>query len=201
MKTISNVLQQMTDPNAIVHALRETLREIDPRFPDAEGRALAAEAALEKALGDTMTPSVRDFLAAKEEELAAELIYLGWQGFQLNLDIFRNPVNALLFRGDFEELLRERRLGSLPMAGKPRAVQEAFYSALPVEKHPLTVEITSFYSYLATYGYKIAHYFGFRLADRFLPYIVPGYISDNVNTSHYASGLRAYLQVDLDRLA
>lgn len=203
MKTIANVLQQMTDPKAIIHELRETLRVIDPEFFDTEVKFLAASANLEKELGGAITPSVSEYLAAKEEEFAAEIIYIGWQGFQLNLDIFNNPINALLLKGDYEDLHRERRLGTLSMAKKPREVLEAFYAEmrkLPEEKRALTEDITSFYSYLATSGYKIAHYFGFRLADHFLHYVIPGYTSDTVNTLQYSSQLREYLQIDLGRM-
>lgn len=203
MKTITSILQQMTNPKAIIHELRETLRVIDPEFFDTEVKFLAASVSLEKELGNTITPSVSEYLAAKEEEFAAEVIYIGWLGFQLNLDIFNNPINALLLKGDFEELLRERRLGTLPMAKKPREVLEAFHSEtriLPEAKCALIDEITSFYSYLETTGYKIAHYFGFRLADHFLQYVIPGYTSDTVNTLQYSSQLCDYLQIDLDRL-
>lgn len=203
MKTIATVLQQLTDPKSIMFELRETLRVIDPGFFDAEVKFLAASANLEKELGDSITPSVSEYLAAKEEEFTAEIIYIGWQGFLLNMDIFNNPINALLLRGDYEELLRERRLGTLPMAKKPREVLEAFYTEmrkLPEEKWALTEDITSFYSYLETTGYKVAHYFGFRLADQFLHYIIPGYTSDTVNTLLYSRQLGDYLQIDLARM-
>lgn len=203
MKTLENVLHQMTDPKAIVHEIRETLRVIDPEFFNTEVKFLAASANLEKELGDTIFPSVSEYLAAKEEEFTAEVIYIGWQGFQLNMDIFKNPINALLLQGDYEELLRERRLGTLPKAKKPREILEAFHAEmrkLPEEKWALTEDITSFYSYLETTGYKVAHYFGFRLADQFLHYIIPGYTNDTVNTLQYSRQLSDYLQIDLARM-
>ena len=203
MKTIANVLLQMTDPKTVLHELRETLRVIDPEFFEAEVKFMAASANLEKELGNSFAPSVHDYLAAKEEEATAELIYIGWQGFQLNMDIFYNPINALLLQGDYEELLRERRLGTLPQAKKPREVLEAFHAEmrkLPKEKQALTEDITDFYSHIETTGYKVAHYFGFRLADHFLHYIIPGYTNDTVNTLQYSRQLKDYLQIDLDRL-
>lgn len=203
MKTIETVLCQMTDAKSIMQDLLETLREVDPEFPEIESKFLKASADLERELGDKIAPSAGEYLAAKEEEFAVELIYIGWRGFQLNLDIFKNPVNALLLRGDFEDLHRERRLGTLASAGKARQVQNAFYAALkemPVDTQNLTDGVTEFYSYLETTGYKIAHYFGFRLADRFLPFVVPGYTNDSVNTLQYFGELKRYLQVDLDRM-
>lgn len=203
MKTIEMMLHQMTDAHSIIQALRDTLRTIDPQFPDAEQSFSKAAAALEQELGDKTSPTAGEYLAAIEEALAMEIIYIGWQGFQLNLEIFKNPVNALLLQGDYEDLNLERRLETLPTAKKARNVQNAFHAAMqdmPDEVKNLTDGVTEFYSYLETVGYKIAHYFGFRFADRFLPFVVPGYISDQVNTLQYSSGLQRYLQIDLDRM-
>lgn len=203
MKTIEMMLRQMTDASSIIQDLRDTLRTIDPQFPAAEQSFNKAVAALEQSLGDAITPTVGEYLAAMEEVLAMELIYIGWQGFQLNLEIFKNPVNALLLQGDYEELNLERRLETLPTAKKARAVQCAFHEAMqdmPDEAKDLTDGVEEFYTYLETDGYKIAHYFGFRLADRFLPFVVPGYISDQVNTLQYSGGLQRYLKIDLDRM-
>lgn len=203
MKTIETGLRQMTDAKSIMQDLLETLREVDPEFPEIESKFLKACADLERELGDKIALSAGEYLAAREEEFVMELIYIGWQGFQLNLDIFKNPVNALLLKGDFEDLNCERRLGTLDTAGKARQVQNDFYAALkemPEGTQNLTDGVTEFYSYLETTGYKVAHYFGFRLADRFLPYVVPGYTGDPVNTLQYSGELKRYLQIDLDRM-
>ena len=203
MKTIQTILGQLTDPKTIMAEIRETLRTIDPEFLDTEVKYLAAASNLEKELGNSITPSVSEFLAAEEEEFVSEIIYIGWQGFQLNMDIFRAPINAIMLRGDYEGLHREWRLGTLPMAKKARDTIDAFNEAMREsyrEKLDLTEDITGFYSYLQTSGYKIAHYFGFRLADQFLPYVIPSYIDDSVNTGYYRRTLQEYLDVDINRL-
>ena len=203
MKTVQTILGQLTDPKTIMAEIRETLRTIDPEFFDTEVKYLAAASNLEKELGDSITPSVSEFLAAEEEEFVSEIIYIGWQGFQLNMDIFHAPINAIMLRGDYEELHRERRLGKLPMAEKARDTINAFSEVLREkyrDKLDLTEDITGFYSYLQTSGYKIAHYFGFRLADLFLPYVIPGYVDDSVNTGHYRRTLQEYLDIAIDRL-
>lgn len=203
MKTVQTILGQLTDPKTIMAEIRETLRTIDPEFFDTEVKYLAAASNLEKELGNRITPSVSEFLAAEEEEFVSEIIYIGWQGVQLNMDIFHAPINAIMLRGDYEELHRERRLGTLPMAEKARDTINAFYEMMREnyrDKLDLTEDITGFYSYLQTSGYKIAHYFGFRLADLFLPYVIPGYIDDSVNTGYYRRTLQEYLDIAIDRL-
>lgn len=203
MKTIEKVLHQMTDAKSIMQDLLDILRKIDPEFFQEEVKFLTACNDMEREIGDSIVPTVSEYLAAREEAFAMELIYIAWLGFQLNRDIFDNPANALLLKGDYEELHRERRLHSLPTAKKARLVQNAFIEELKKqgeEKWAYEEAVSGFYTYLETTGYKVAHYFGFRLADRFLPYVIPGYTNDDVNTLLYAGELKRYLNIDIDGL-
>ena len=201
MKRINSVLHQLTDAAAIMQDLKETLREIDPSFRAEEERYEAAHGVLVETIGDSVTPSASDYLAAMEAECAAALVYIGWQGFRLNMDIFSNPVNALLLRGDFEDLHRERRLHTVPGVQEHNRTIHAFHDALrkrSADEQDLTDGISSFYTYLETTGYKLAHYFSFRLADGFLRHVIPGYTDDSVNTTLYKMALRDALGIDPD---
>lgn len=203
MKTVQTLSQQLTDPQIIIAEICETLRMIVPEFFDVEVKYSEAASNLVSVLGDSITPSVGEFIAAQEAELAYNIIYIGWQGFKFNLDIFNSPINAILLRGDYEELYQERRLGTLPIAKKARDTIKEFYKVMRekyADKLELADDIAGFYSYLQTYGYKIAHYFGFRLADQFLPYVIPGYVDDSVNTRYYRRMLQQHLGVDIDWL-
>lgn len=203
MKTIGKVLHQFTDAKSIMQDLREILRAIDPEFSQEEAKFLTVCSNMEQDIGKSITPSVSDYLAAREEAFAMEVIYISWQGFQLNQDIFDHPVNALMLRGDYEHLHRERYLHVLPMTVKAHQTQNAFLEELKKlgeDKWTYEEGIVAFYSYLETIGYKIAHYFGFMLADRFLPYVLHGYTHDNVNTLYYSEILRRDLNIDLSKL-
>lgn len=200
MKRINDALHQLTDAAVIMQELKETLREIDPSFRAEEEKYEAACGVLIEKIGDSVTPSASDYLAALEAECAAALVYIGWQGFRLNMDIFSNPVNALLLRGDFEDLHRERRLLTVPGVQEHNRTIHAFHDALR-DRHDdqkLVEEISSFYTYLETTGYKLAHYFGFRLADGFLRHVIPGYTDDSVNTTLYKMALHDALGFDPD---
>lgn len=203
MKTITEIVQKITNPRVFMRAFRDTLLTVDPEFQEEEAKFLAASAVLEKELGCNTTPTVGEFLAAKEASFAAEAIYIGWQGFQLNMDIFNNPSNALMLQEDFEELHREKQLSTLPAVRKANETIDAFYGYMRnnlSDKMELTRDITCYYSYLQTTGYKLIHYLGFRLADHFLHHVLPGYTGNPVNTMQYASKLQEYLNVNLDRL-
>ena len=46
--------------------------------------------------------------------------------------------------------------------------------------------IQSYYIYLEVAGPKLAHFWGYAFANRFLPWVEPGYVSDGAQTSVYA---------------
>lgn len=203
MLTVKTTFNQMTNIKHIMNELKDTLRTIDPEFNDEESQFCQALACFTQEVDTAEATRVSEYVATREKELAMELIYIGWQGFQLNMEIFQNPVAALMLREDYEDLHMERRLCTLPTARKAREFHSAFWaeaSTFPEEKKALLQIVDDYFSYLQTAGYKLAHYFGFRLADRFLPYVVPAYISDPLNTSRYLRKIENSLQTDLDHL-
>lgn len=208
MRTIDSVMDELTNVDKLIEDMKATLRAIDPEFPEEEARFNAACALFLDKVGDTITPSATAYLKAHELDFVSSMIYIAGQGFKLNLDIFQNPANALFLQQcEFEDLNRERMLGSVSGVREAWQTINAFSDAvrqLPEKEaseiRELTEGITSMYSYLETSGYKIAHYFGFVLADRFLPFVLPGYHRDDVNTMRYNREVKDYLKIDLDML-
>ena len=203
MKTVQTILRQLTNPTIIMQELCEIMRHVDPEFLIVENKFLAAVSNLERELEDSISPPISEFISAKEMTLAAEVIFIGWQGFQLNIDIFKAPINRVMLQGDFEELHRENCLGMLPMVCKARKTITAFYDAIRKSRKEIidqVDDITNYYSYLQTVGFKIVHYFGFCMADGFLPFVIPGYISNPVDTLSYKNNLEKFLEVDFDYL-
>ena len=47
-----------------------------------------------------------------------------------------------------------------------------------------------YYAYWETVGFKLAHLWGFQWADRFLPYVIPGYTPDTAFTAKYTAMVR-----------
>lgn len=200
MYTVKSVMSQLTDPKVVLQNVSDTLRRIDPNFLQEEQQYLRAEDALKEAVGDSVSPTASEYIAAREQEICAELIYVAWLGFQQNLECFQNPINTMFLKMDYEDFHRERRMHTLPEVQKALKTINAFYEVLrtlPEEKRNLTEGITDYMSYLETTGYKLAHYFGFILADQFLYHVVPGYVSDPVTKMQYRWDLQRYLQLDL----
>lgn len=189
MITVESIVAQLTDPLTVLPEVRETLRTLDPEYLEEEVKFLQAAAALEREVG----PGAKEFLTALEQEITSDIIFAGWQGFKLNLECFINPVNKLLLREDFEDLHLEHRMSTLPRARAARSTLNAFLDSLPSEKHHLTAGITNYYAYLQTTAYKLAHYFGFCLAEHFLPHVLSEYAADTALTARYSQTLCAFL--------
>ena len=200
MYTVKSVMTQLTDPEEVLQKVSETLRKIDPEFAKEERRYFQTVGALEAAISDSLSPSVSAYVAAEEQKICAELVYVAWLGFQQNLACFRNPINTMFLKMDYEDFHREQSMHTLPGVQKALQTINAFYVALrelPEEQRNLTEGITEYMSYLQTVGYKLAHYFGFILADQFLYHVIPGYSNDSVTQMRYEWDLQKYLQLDL----
>lgn len=203
MITVKSVMAQLTDPKIVLQNVGNILREIDPEFVQEEKQYNAAVATLREAIGGSISPSATEYIAAKEQEICAELIYVAWLGFQQNLACFQNPVNTMFLKMDYEDFHREQRMHTLPEVQKAMKTINAFHEVMrtiPEEKQALTDGISEFMCYLETTGYKLAHYFGFILADEFLPHVILGYVSDPVTKMQYEWDLQNYLQLDLKAL-
>lgn len=203
MFTVKSVMTQLTDPKVVLRNVSDTLRVIDPDFAQEELQYLSAVNALKETIGDSVSPSASEYIAARENQICAELIYVAWLGFQQNLECFQNPINTMFLKMDYEDFHRERRMHTLPEVQGAIKTINAFYEVmhtLPEEKRNLTDGITEYMSYLETTAYKLAHYFGFILADKFLYHVIPGYAHDSVTTMLYERDLREYLHLDLKLL-
>lgn len=164
----------------LLQELKTTLAQIDPAYAEEQLAYDQAAAQL----------SDHTFAEALETQFAAKLLYVTWQGFCLNLDCHRNPVNKLRLHTDYEELHGESHFPSLP---KVRAAEEAIRTAalhFSPERQELAQQMEDYYAYLETIGFKLGHLWGFQRADRFLPYVIPGYTSDTAFTAKYAAMVR-----------
>ena len=131
------------------------------------------------------------------------MIYIAWLGFQQNIACFRNPINTEFLKLDYETIHRENCFQSLPNVRSALSAINDFDCALqslPDDIQNIAMGITDFFSYLETVGFKLAHYFGFAFADRFLGHVVPGYAPDSATTTQYAMMLQEYLDFYLSLL-
>ena len=203
MYTVKSILTQVTDSELVFQNVMETLRTVDPSFEDEHRQYLHSVDTLMNSLRTEDSTKVMGYIAAKEKAFCSEMIYIAWLGFQQNIACFRNPINTEFLKLDYETIHRENSFQSLPnILSALSAINDFDCSlrSLPDDIQNIAMGITDFFSYLETVGFKLAHYFGFAFADRFLGHVIPGYTPDTATTMQYAMMLQEYLDFNLSLL-
>lgn len=196
MHEVTNRLHQLTETKEVMDLLRINLHRLDPDYADEENAFHGAVRSLKNELKPDSSTLVDDYISAEEDRMAACLIYLFWQGLHQNEACFRDPVQRKFLALDFEGICQETVLNGLPEAFRVYECCTSLNRVLTGKQKEHLSPIASFYSYLETVGYKLAHYWGFRYGDELLPRVVPGYIPDGGLTSAYRRTLREYLAFD-----
>lgn len=191
MKFAENLFARLSDTEAIVDAVYKIIAVMDTHHrEEMETYRHSLQALTQEISG------AEAYILALQQELAAGLRCALWAGFQWNLDCFRNPVNKLMLNLDFEELCREDGMHLLPQVSMANRGIRNFWMAVPEEKQSLLDSVADHYAYLKTWGYKLAFYEGFCLADRLLPHLLPGYTGDTGLSLRCEKKLRDCLRAD-----
>lgn len=162
---------------SVLGQLYAALQQLDGDYPAEKHGYAHFQQLLREALPEAL--DMKSFTEALEARLSAELTYVSWLGFILNLDCFRFPAcKKALEAPEFEALHREAQFRQLPQVTQASRTIEAFLRALPESCLEAAEGILDYFSYLETVGFKLAHYQGFQFANRFLPDVVPGYAPD-----------------------
>ena len=170
MKITETILAQLTDTETLLESVYLAISEVDPNYNEEMAAYEQAVHTLLKAVPDSEI-----YLEARRKELASDIRFAMWQGFQWSLNCHRDPIYKLMAKLDFEELCQESRMHTLPDAQTALQRAQTFVHSLPEDKRELLDPISDHYAYLKTWGYKLAFCEGFRLADSLLPHLVPGY--------------------------
>lgn len=182
MKITETIFAQLTDTDTLLESVYQAIAEVDSNYAD---EMAIYENAVQTLLQEV--PGAETYLQARRQELASDIRFALWQGFQWGLDCHRNPVYKLMAQLDFEELCQESKMHTLPAAKAAQATARAFTQSLPEEKQPLLDPIIDHFAYLETYGYKLAYNAGFGLGNNLLQLVTPGYVSDFTLDHRYSA--------------
>ena len=182
MKTVESTLAMLTDLS-IVEDLRKVLREKDREFLPVEAKFQEAVRDLTARIG---RKAANELVAAWDRQICSDLVYAGFLGFQANLHNFHNPVASQFTRLDYETFLREHIMQTLPYRTAAEDTERAFLQAHKEILAEYEEGILDYYVHLEITGPKLAHFWGYRFANQFLPRVEPGYVSDGAQTSLYA---------------
>ena len=163
MKITETIFAQLTDTDTILESVYQAIAEVDPDYAD---EMAVYENAVQTLLQEV--PDADIYLQARRQELASDIRFAMWQGFQWGLDCHRDHIYKLLAQLDFEELCQETKMYPLPAAVAAQAITRKFTHSLPKYQHCLLDPIIDHFAYPETYGYKFAHAAGYELARNLL---------------------------------
>lgn len=153
----------------------------------------AYEAALSTLTAQLGAAAVQAQAQAIRQQMLSDLLHSGWLGFKANLDHFRDPVARCFMDVDFEVFLQEAAAHSLPDYEEAQACRDSFFATLNTAQRSTYMAVLTYSTYLETVVPKLAHYFGYLLANELLPKLIPGYRPDPVQTYAYCRMLETYL--------
>ena len=168
MKITETILAQLTNTDLILEGVYQAIAEVDPNYAE---EMATYESGVQTLLQEV--PDAETYLQARRQEIASDIRFAMWQGFQWAMDCHRDPIYKLLAQLDFEDLCQESKMHTLPTAQAAQATARAFTQSLPEAQLPLLDPIIDHFAYLETYGYKLAHATGVELVDKLVSLIAP----------------------------
>lgn len=189
MKTLNEIAQAITSP-AILDELAELVRTHDETFPQEEAIYHEAVADLKKTMP---AHSVDEYIRACQTEVVANILYAAYEGYRANLVNFYSPYATTFPRMDFTDYIRDHLVGHFQPAMDAHHIREAFTKALPDAVREAAEVVSGYFTLLDVNGPKVAHYVGYELANRLLPWVVPGYREDYSQTATYRRELEKYM--------
>ncbi len=189
MKTLNEIAQAITSP-AILDELVELIRSHDDTFPQEEATYQEAVARLKEIVPSAM---VDEYIGACQTEVVANILYAAYEGYRANLLNFYSPCSTTFPRMDFTDYIRDHLIGHFPTAVEAYHIRDSFTKALPEAARGAEEAVSSYFTLLDVHGPKLAHYAGYELANRLLPWVVPGYREDYSQTAVYRCKLEKYI--------
>lgn len=177
------ILTEETLTQALLNAVSTHCED----FAADQARCRAAANALKSELGEA---AVEEELRAIHAQAVSASLFSGFLGFAANLEHFTDPVRRTFLEVDPEIYLRERTARTLPEYAAAQTAREQFRAALSPAQRERYEDIGAYASLLETAVPKLAHYWGYLLADRLLPRVLPGYTPDPMLTARYTKLLQ-----------
>lgn len=179
MITVNKLFAAITDYKVVMKMAREILREIDPEYTDEEARFHAGVQAFRFSLTPEEQATLDELLILEEKRMTANFLFLIWRGINQNLRCFHDHKEKGFLNQDYEDVHDESVMEGMPANEEYWRLCSDFHHSITSEQNELFAPISSYYCYLATSAYKIAHYFGFKLADNLFYCYIDDFYSGN----------------------
>lgn len=183
--------QQFTD-SFLIEELKKYLSERCSDYAEAEkeylGRLREFESTEENA--NTLISSV---IMQHEKSIAACMFFAGYRGFQANKENFEKNTQSFLQFDEPEQYLNERVMKSMPIPVQTTLELRKAYETMTEEQKEMYEDIVNYFILLEDHGTKLAHFYGYMLANHLLYKMIPGYVEDQLQTQRYRNALSNYL--------
>lgn len=192
MKTIEQIKDLMVGKSVITD-LTDLLRANEADFAESEKKYLAAVESLRCSLPPDLTPSLDEYIAARETDVISVVAYAGYLGFRVNLENFHHPIGIDFVRLDTVDYLKDYLFGRFPINSRNAQTREAFCERLPETFRELHDDIREYFAHLECAGPKLAHYAGYIIGNHILPWVEPGYREDYRQTMAFTAETEKYI--------
>ena len=146
---------------------------------------------------DTSKMIINEVIELREKSIAASMLFAGHLGFQANIDNFvKNSLSPVQF-DEPEQYLNEFVMRNMPISVQTASKLRSVYEAITEEQKAIYEDLASYFILLEDHGTKLAHFYGYMLANHWLYKMIPGYVEDQFQTHRYAKNISTYLGIDV----
>lgn len=197
---MKNIAEFISKPQFIdsllIEELKRYLSERCNDYAEAEKQYLKKLQEFE-GTGDTSKAIIREAIELREKSIAASMLFAGHLGFRANKDNsernFRSPSQF----DEPEHYLNESVMRSMPISIQTASKLRSVYEAMTKEQKTIYEDLVSYFILLEDHGTKLAHFYGYMLANHLLYKMIPGYVEDQFQTQRYTKKLSIYLGFDV----
>ena len=197
---IKNITEFIYKPQFIDSLLMEELkRYLSERcndYAEAEKQYLKRLQAFE-GTGDASKTIIREAIELREKSIAASMLFAGHLGFLANKDNFEKNFRSPSQFDEPEEYLNESVMRSMPVSVQTASKLRSVYEAMTEEQKAIYEALVSYFVLLEDHGTKLAHFYGYMLANHLLYKMIPSYAEDELQTQRYTKKLSSYLGFDV----
>lgn len=140
---------------------------------------------------------INGIIMQREKTITACMLFAGYRGFEANKENFRKSKRSFSQFYEPEQYLNERIMRSMSIPVQTTIELRKTYETMTEEQKNIYDDIISFFILLENHGTKLAHFYGYMLANHWLYKMIPGYTEDQFQTQRYTKELSSYLGFDV----
>jgi len=186
MKTLEEIMTTMAGKTVLTN-LADLLRTHEPDFRESEAAYQEAVNTLYAELPAEFYSNLDQYIKVCENDVISRIVYAGYLGYRVNLENFKHPIMVDFVHLDTIDYIKDHLMGHFPINYKAAYIQESFYKSLPEHLKKHHDAIADYFIHFECSGPKLAHYAGYVIANKLLPWVEPGYQEDWHQTQMFAA--------------